>query len=190
MNGTSNPSDKEIEDGNKTEVNSPPKPKVAQSPKKKIEAIEITSPTKKNAGWPSPRYNSKGIQKPNQKGRRFVVAPSQFLKAPKENLPVLNFYAAPFRLPITASNKSKPILNIISKEDTETGLTTPKPSSPLNIKSTDAEGTSGEYVDDIFYSNGKSVVTVTTSPSMMKSKIASAVAEATANAQNGIIKTR
>lgn len=54
----------------------------------------------KKGGWPSPRFSSKGTPKPGMmKGSRFIVAPSTFIKPPRQKQ-VLDFYAAPVRFPV------------------------------------------------------------------------------------------
>lgn len=132
-------------------------------------------PPQKKGGWPSPRYKATGTPKPGQANiNRFIVAPSTFIKAPKQAKQVVNFYAAPIKFPIF------------------------RPAAPRRDAA--PEGTPEEQKRSItFRTCAAPGPAVSTSPSQsparardsypspsspIKAKIAAAVASATAAAQN------
>ena len=148
---------------------------------------------KKKGGWPSPRYYVNGNPKPgHSQARRFIVAPSTFVKAPKEEKQIMNFYAAPAKLPIFGSAVPSPVFpsnqsnspafpakvaatNRITESVPEIEVDLMTPTKPVTFSSLSPHEVNR-------YSPIKAIQRSPTSP--IKAKVAAAVANATATAQN------
>lgn len=138
-------------------------------------------PPRKKGGWPSSRYSVAGAPRTGYaKANRFIVAPSTFIKAPKQQQQVLDFYAAPVRFPVF---KAAPVY----LEHTAVATPSSKSETPPVVENENP---------NITFSTGPTVsVSPVTRPghpttdppspiSPIKAKIAAAVASATAAAQN------